>query len=214
MNKQKGLMIVVLLAVAAAFYFGASWYRNKEVEQTDIATSQNAERLVRPYSPSKGPEAAKVTVVEFYDPECEACARFSTSVKQIMSEFDGKVRFVARYMPFHKNSVYAASVLEAARKQGKYWEAMELAFEKQPEWASHEAPRPELLVPIMLTLGLNGEQLKSSMEDAEIKSRIQQDQMDGAALGVRATPTFFVNGKVLPKLGYPELRAAIQAALN
>jgi len=214
MKNAKYLMLGVGGVLIVAFIVGAYWYQNREQKETQARTDQHSEILVRSYHPTLGPENAKVTVVEFFDPECEACRAVYPLVKDVMKKHHGKVRLVLRYMPFHQNSVYAGSVLEAARKQGKYWEALELIFEKQPEWASHQNPKPELLLEYMKTLGLNIDAIKASLEDGEVKSKIQQDQQDGMQIGVRGTPMFFVNGKPLARIGYNELNAAIEEERN
>lgn len=170
--------------------------------------------LVRPYSPSQGPEQAAVTIVEFFDPECESCRAMYPIVKQVLSEFDGKVRLVIRYMPLHQNSVYAASLLEAARAQNKYWEYLEVVMLRQPEWASHSAPRPDLLLTYAPQVGLNADQLKAAASDPQVRMRITQDERDGNQLGANRTPTFFINGAPLMRLGYEELRDAVRAALQ
>jgi protein-disulfide isomerase len=117
-------------------------------------------------------------------------------------------------MPLHQNSAYAASLLEAARAQNRYWEYLDIVMARQPEWASHTAPRPDLLMAYAPSAGLNIEQLRIATTDPEITSRIRQDEADGRALGVNGTPTFFINGKMLPQLGYALLRAAIEAELE
>lgn len=213
MKFDKYLMLGISACLITIFLLAAYWYRNQERKEANTRTMKNADLLVRSYSPSLGPSDATVTIVEFFDPECEACRAFFPIVKSLLNEFPGKVRLVLRYMPFHKNSMYAATVLEAARKQGKYWEALELMFARQPEWASHHAPRPELLTGYMKSLSLNMDALGASLEDMEPKSKIQQDQQDGTQLGVTGTPTFFVNGKLLQRLDPEELRTAIKDAL-
>lgn len=170
--------------------------------------------LQRPYSPTLGAEQAKVTVVEFLDPECESCGAMFPIVKRVMAEFDGQVKLVIRYMPLHQNAVYASSLLEAAREQNKYWEFLEIMMLRQPEWASHAAPRPELLLTYAPMVGLNVDQLKAAAASPEIRMRITQDEQDGNALGANRTPTFFINGRPLMRLGYNELRDAIQAQLR
>jgi protein-disulfide isomerase len=170
--------------------------------------------LVRPYSPTLGPEQAAVTIVEFFDPECESCAAMHPIVKQVMSEFDGKVRLVVRYMPLHQNAVYAASLLEAARAQNKYWEYLEIMMLRQPEWASHAAPRPDLLLTYAPLVGLNVDQLKTAASDPQVRLRISQDERDGTQLGANKTPTFFINGAPLMRLGYADLRNAVRSALQ
>lgn len=214
MKKDKYLIIGILAVAVVGFFVATRWYKGSEKKRLEQITAGKKEPLVRPHSPRLGPDTASVTIVEFFDPECESCRAFYPAAKQVLKEFDGKVQLVLRYMTFHKNSGYAVGILEGARRQGKYWEALELLFARQPEWASHHAPKPELLVVYMKELGLDIEQLKASAEDSEVKSRILQDKDDGMLLGVRGTPTFFVNGKLLPRLGYQELRSAIQEALD
>ena len=170
--------------------------------------------LVRPYSPTMGAEQARVTVVEFFDPECESCSAMFPIVKQVMAEFDGQVKLVIRYMPLHQNAAYASSLLEAARLQNKYWEYLELVMLRQPEWASHTAPRPDLLLTYAPMVGLNVDRLKADAASQEIRMRITQDEQDGNALGANRTPTFFINGRPLMRLGYKELREAIQSQLQ
>lgn len=213
MKVSKPLLVAVATVLVAAFVAGASWYRGRENATINDAAA-TGDRLVRPYSITQGPANAPVTMVEFFDPECESCRAMYPIVKQVMAEFDGRVRLVIRYMPLHQNSVYAATLLEAARAQNKYWEYLEIVMARQPEWASHGAPRPDLLMTYAPMAGLNVEQLRVATTDPQVKARIQQDEADGIALGANRTPTFFINGRMLPQLGYQPLRAAIQAALD
>jgi len=170
--------------------------------------------LVRPHSPAMGPAQAPVTIVEFLDPECESCRAMYPIVKQLMTEFDGRVRLVMRYMPLHGNAVYASSLLEAARTQNKYWEFLEIMMARQPEWASHAAPRPDLLLTYAPMVGIDVDRLKADASDPQVRIRILQDQTDGQSLGVTGTPTFFINGRELMRLSYGDLRAAIQSQLQ
>lgn len=210
MKVSKPLLAGVAVVLVAAFVFGASWYRGRESTPADESGAQ----LVRPYSITQGPADAPVTIVEFFDPECESCRAMYPIVKQVMAEFDGRVRLVIRYMPLHQNSTHAATLLEAARAQNKYWEYLEIVMLRQPEWASHSAPRPDLLMTYAPMAGLDVEQLRLAATNPELTSRIQQDEADGIALGANRTPTFFINGRVLPRLGYAPLRSAVEAELR
>ncbi|MGE0865969.1 MAG: DsbA family protein [Vicinamibacterales bacterium] len=214
MQINKFVMGGVAVALVAVFVIAANWYRSEEATQAEQTASQGSDRLVRPHSPTLGPADAPVTLVEFLDPECEACGAMHPIVKQLMGEFDGRVRLVVRYMPFHQNSAYAASLLEGAREQNKYWELMDVIFARQPEWAAHDAPRPDLLATYARNLGLDMTRLGVTGTSAETERRIRQDAEDGQALGVTRTPTFFVNGTPLPQIGYEPVRAAIAAALK
>src|SRR5690606_25364571 len=106
----------------------------------------DADLFVRPHSPVYGNSIARVTVVEWFDPECEACRIVHPIFKNIIAQYKDRVRFVLRYMPYHRNSLYAASVLEEAREFKKFDQAMDILFAKQREWGDHHHPRPELIV--------------------------------------------------------------------
>jgi protein-disulfide isomerase len=175
----------VAAAVVAVFIIAASRYPQAPpapatTSQPAPASSAGAE-LSRPYSPTLGPPTAGVTIVEFLDPECESCAAMHPIMKHVLKEFDGRVRLVVRYMPLHRNSVYASSLLEAAREQDKYWELMDAFFARHSEWASHHAPRPDLLSAYAAQIGLDLQRLNTSAAAAEVARRIAQDASDGRA---------------------------------
>src|ERR1044072_9901520 len=117
MRKEIKILALIGILVAVAAVVVANYYREaKQRERVTAATADD--RLVRPDSPTLGRADAPVTLVEFLDPECESCGAFSPTVKKILKDYDGKVRLVVRYMPFHPNAVLAASYTEAAGEQG------------------------------------------------------------------------------------------------
>ena len=202
----------------------ANYYREaKQRERTPTATADN--RLVRPDSPTLGPADAPVTIVEFLDPECESCGAFSPVVKKILKDYDGKVRLVVRYMPFHPNSRLAASYTEAAGEQGKYWEMQELLFRRQPEWgeihghgaqvaAARREPATVLFDRYAAELGLDVERVRAAVAENRYASKVERDMKDGQGLGVAKTPSFFVNGRMLMRFGEAPLRALIEEELK
>ena len=117
-------------------------------------------------------------------------------------------------MPFHKNSLYAAAVLEEAWELGKFKEALSIMFQRQPEWARHGAPRPDLIPVLLEPLGIPKEKLERTYVIQKHSAKITLDEEDRLKVGVRATPTFFVNGELLSELGDEPLRAAINKALR
>lgn len=214
--------MAITVVVIIGGIIGASYYRGS-VQQVPVNKPNIAENLVRPDSPSLGPADAKVTVVEFLDPECESCAAFAPQVKSLLKEFDGKVRFVVRYMPLHSNAKLAAQYTEAAGEQGKYWEMQEKLFAKQSEWgerhgAGHQdTPTP----PVSLLfekyageLGLNVQQLNAAAGNPKYAEKAERDLNDGRALGVRQTPTLFVNGRKLARLSVQDLRTLVNEELS
>lgn len=212
--KSRPQIILFSLAIAGlVFWLGAYMYTNSKHVHLDAKGTGVEAPYVRDYSPSIGPLDAPVTLVEFLDPECESCRHFYPIVKRIMADYPNKIRLVIRYAPFHGNSKLAIGILEAAKIQGKYWEALELIFKYQPEWGSHHNPRPDLLWNYLPELGIDMTKLRSDAKGVEIIQIIEQDSKDLQELNVRATPTFFINGKQLQKFSEEGLREAIASEL-
>ncbi len=183
-------------------------------QQSFSVVPPSQDTLIKSHSPILGSFSAKVTIVEFLDPECEACSAMFPHTKAVLKEFGEKVRLVIRYMPFHPNSLLAANILEGARAQNKYWEAMALLFENQPEWAGHQAPRPDLIPEILKPLKLDMKKIMQEANDGRFTEQIKIDQADGKRAGVSRTPTFFINGQRLEQMGYEPLRDAVASQLE
>ncbi len=215
MRNNKKMIFITIIVMALGFGIGAYLYKSVQSENLKFMATKNAETFVREHSPKLGPKDAPVYLVEFLDPECESCRRFYPAVKKLIADNPGKIRLVVRYTPFHGNSKFVIGILEAARMQGKFWETLELVFRYQPTWGSHHNPQPELLWHLLPEIaGLDIERIKTDMKDPKIADIIAQDVADGKALGVRATPTFFVNGKLLERFGYEFLKQMIEKELQ
>lgn len=226
MSKEVKILAAVAGAVIIIAVVGAALYRNSIQGERVTTGSGNsstiAETLVRPDSPVLGAADAPVTLVEFLDPECEACAAFAPVVKKILAQYDGKVKLVVRYMPLHPNSLRAASLTEAAGEQGKYWQMQELLFQKQSEWGERHGAPPAaqpanvsaLFEKYAMELGLDLEKINAALKENRYKEKLDRDLRDGRALGVRQTPTFFVNGRRLVRFGEADLRALIEDELK
>lgn len=166
----------------------------------------NAAALVKFHSPSVGPVDAKVTIVEFLDPSCEACRAYYPLVKAVMAEHPGKVRLVLRYAAFHQGSDTVVKILEAAKTQGLYWQSLEAVFQSQPVWADHGNPQVERVWDFLQPIGLDVEKARRDMQNPAIAAILAQDMADVTALKVERTPTFYVNGKPLLVMGEKGLR--------
>jgi protein-disulfide isomerase len=209
MKKEIKILVLIGGIVIVAAVVAASYYRSA-VQHERAPTTQ----LVRPDSPTFGPADAPVTLVEFLDPECESCRAFNPTVKQILNDYTGRVRLVVRYMPFHHNSVLAATVTEAAGEQGKYWEMQDMLFRRQPLWGERREPQTDLFIRYAAELGLDLERLRSSMAQTRHAEKVERDRQDGQSLGVVRTPTFFVNGRRLARFSEQDLRSLINEELN
>ena len=195
----------LILAFALAIFV----YESRQAAKY-AAAAHNAPPFVRDYSQSLGPEDARVVIVEFFDPGCETCRAFAAPVKELVESHAGRVRLVLRYAAFHQGSDTIVKALEAARRQGKYWETLQLLYDKQPQWADHHHPRPDAMWAFFPSLGLDTAQMKEDMRDQEIVDILRQDTADGYALNVRKTPTFIVNGVPLQRFGLRELQELVR----
>jgi protein-disulfide isomerase len=194
--------------------FASSSYKGQQAEQFGFMAQKNASTFVRNHSPTLGSDDAKVHLVEFMDPACETCAAFSPFVKQMMDANPGKIRLVLRYAPFHQGSDYFVKILEAARKQGKYWETLDVMYKSQRYWASHHDPQPQRIWQFLPMAGLDIERIKTDMNDPAITELIKQDLADSRTLNVRRTPGFFVNGQPLQTFGYQQLQELVQSEIR
>ena len=208
---RRGLILSVL-ALGVAGFAGATWFANRPgpVAEAEPVAPELADAMIRFYSPILGPADAPVTIVEFFDPACEACRAFHPIVKDIMAEHGEAVRVVIRYTPFHgAASEEAIRVLEAARMQDVYVPVLEAVLREQPRWASHGAPAPGLILQVAATAGLDAEAARSQMLAPGVVAILNQDRADVETVGLRQTPTFFVNGKPLDPFGEAELRRLV-----
>lgn len=196
--KNKTIAIVgAIIVVVASFVISSSLYKKSQEERLGFLAQENAKLFAPDYAPVYGDPNAKVVLTEFLDPECESCRMFYPKVKELLKMYEGRLKLVVRYAAFHRNSVHAIRVLEATRKQNKYWESLDIMFRYQPAWADHHNPQPQLVFQYLPEVGVDVDKLKKDMDDPEIVKIIEQDAKDLKALNVRGTPTFFVNGKPL-----------------
>lgn len=204
-----------LTIVIIAFIVFSQAFHKSEVELANELVIANKELLIRAHAPTLGRSGAPVTVVEFFDPECESCREFNPVMKSFLMEYEDKIQLVMRYAPFHPNSKLAIKILEAARKQNLYWETLDALFKGQPEWGSHHAPRPELMWKFIAEVeGLNVAQVRKDLDDPVTEEIIRQDIEDGQILGIKMTPTFFVNGEPLTVFGAEPLRELIERRIE
>lgn len=211
--KQKTVFIVALAALLLAFIIGTLVYMaNKETQASRLPDAKLA-ALGRLHSPILGKFDAPVVIVEFLDPACGTCAAFYPLVKEIMAANPGKIRLVLRYAPFHNGSDKVVAVLEAARKQGKFWPALEALLKTQAEWAPNHTAQVDLVWKPLESVGLDLERVRTDMLAPEVSRVISQDIEDAKTLNVKQTPEYFVNGRPMPSFGEAQLRRLIDDAL-
>jgi protein-disulfide isomerase len=212
MNK-KALFISVALVLVVTFIAAATLFNNQKNTTENAFVIENINALERVGAPIKGPQSAKVTIVEFFDPACRTCNTFHPLVTKLIKQYPGKVKVMMRYAPLHKGSDQVVKLLEAAHLQGQFWPVLEKLFETQQQWVVNHVSKPRRAQALLKTLSLDNEQLKADLGSAAVKDAIQQDLQDGATLNVRATPEFFVNGKPMPSFSYQQLSQLVAEAV-
>ena len=212
--KQRTLFIASSVILLLMFIVGTLLYTAQKKNEAAQLADANRAALVRMHSPTLGKEDAPVVIVEFLDPACETCRAFYPLVKQMMAANPDRIRLVLRYAPFHNGSDKVLAVLIAARKQGKFWPALEALLATQAYWAPHHTAQIALVWQHLDGLGLDLEKLRADMNAPEIGPMIAQDLDDARTLNVTKTPEFFVNGKPLPSFGYEPLKSLVDDALN
>lgn len=213
--KKQAIFGGAAVALLAVFVVAAGMYRGKGAERVEQAAEEQALELAPAHSMSFGDENAKVTIVEFFDPACETCAKFHKPVKQLLAARGDRVRVVLRYLPLHHGSEDVARMLEASRLQGRFNEVLEVMFASQRQWASHHHPQPEALWQIIPAAGvdIDMERLRADAGELSIASVVQNDIEAAAALGIRKTPGFLVNGKPLPSFGLQQLVTLVDSEI-
>jgi len=212
--KKNQIVVLSGIVLVIIFILGSFLVKDRRQESLSSLARNNADALIREHSPVLGDPAAKVTITEFMDPACETCRAFDPFIKQMLAAYPGKLKLVVRYAPLHAGADYMCAVLEASKRQGKYWETRQLMYDTQPQWTEHHTARPELLWKHLPRIGLNVDQLKTDANDPAIARLIQQDMADARTLSVTKTPGFFVNGKPLIRFGYEQLQALVEGELR
>ena len=211
--KQKTLFLVASILLLVGFAAGMFIYNQQQQEAANQLAAANRAALLRMHAPSLGKADAPVVIVEFLDPACETCAAFYPRVKELMAAHPDKIRLVLRYAPFHPGSDKVVAVLEAARRQDKFWPALEALLANQNGWTQNHTAYADRTWKYLDGLGLKMEQMAFDITAPEIAGVIEQDLADARSLKVTKTPEFFVNGKPLPSFGFAQLQALVEQAL-
>ena len=141
-------------------------------------------------SPWTGNKSAPVTIIEFTDFECPFCASVQSTLKQLLEQYPNQIRLVFKNYPlgFHRNARKAHLAAMCAEEQRKFWPYRYHLFGNQ------KALKKEDLLRYAEGFGLNMEPFERCLEGEKYSGLLQKDYEQGLLLGVRGTPTFFVNG--------------------
>ena len=230
---KKILPFIIILAVLGVA-LGSAWYMqhsSKETAKPLPATPTNsstssaapapvASNAVPGAEPAHklGPDSAPVHLEEFGDFQCPPCGLFHPILEEMKHQFGDQLQVTFREFPLapaHQHAIAAASAAEAAGLQGKFWEMHDLLYEHQKDWKDAFDVRP-IFEGYAKQIGINVDRYKQDVDGDQVGRRITQDGNRGHSLGVKGTPTVFLNGREVPFESLPadKLKVLIQLELN
>lgn len=161
-------------------------------------------------SPVKGEKGAPVTIVEFSDFQCPYCSRLQPTLREVLKTYPKDVKLVYKDFPlsFHKQAKNAAKAARAAGEQGKYWEMHDLIFEKYNKLTE------EMFKEFASKLGLEMEKFTADFTGNKYDELIQEDMSLAQRVGVRGTPTLFLNGRRMTGRSLDDFKHEIDNALK
>lgn len=233
-NSNSSLPLIIIGLVLIAALAGAWWLFNRNTNPTRTATNtsgaanstanrtpNNANNVLGAQPPNLlGSPNATVTVEEFADFQCGACASVHPRVKELTSLYGSRIKFIFRNYPLaipaHDKAYNAAVAAEAAGLQGsnKFWEMQNLLFTNQQVWTANPDYR-RIWEGYASQIGLDVEKFKADMAGLNTKARVDADMQRGRALNLSSTPTIFVNGQSIPfeQMTVETMRQIIDAEL-
>ncbi|MFG2063109.1 DsbA family protein [Micromonospora sp. NPDC048871] len=202
------VILVMIVGIAVNRNIGRPAASGAPVDEA-VLVREDSHRL------STAPDG-KVTLVEFLDFECEACRAVHPSITEILDTHQGRITFVVRYFPIssHPNAELAARAAQAAAEQGRFPQMYAALFDNQEQWGHQNTPQTDRFVGYARDLGLDVDRFRQDLDAPATARRVAADRADGETVGVRGTPTFFLNGRELTGVRtQSDMIAAIDAAL-
>jgi protein-disulfide isomerase len=207
--------IIVALVAAIAIGSGAFLYQRKRAANTPAKVSKTETDTSGKIVHILGPENAPVTIEEFGDFQCPPCGKLSEPINQLQKKFNLRVIYRNFPLPNHKWAKDAACAAESAGRQGKFWQMHDLLYREQAVWSQSSDARA-LFQAYAAMLQLDFSKFKEDMDDPEVQRQIETDHERGVAIGVKTTPTIFLNNEAVPppQLMPEEFPKAVEAAVN
>jgi protein-disulfide isomerase len=202
-SKTKPVLVIMVAIVAAGIVALYLSRQGTNAETKDAAASSSTSTPVT--SPGggriRGAADAPVTLTEYGDYQCPTCGLYHPIVNELLSRYQGKLKLEFHHFPLvtaHPNAMAAALAAEAAGDQGKFWEMNDIIFEHQNDWSRSPAAQT-IFLQYALQIGLDSNRFMQAMKSPETQERVLADVRRGNDI-VKGTPTFLVNGTVIPDL--------------
>jgi protein-disulfide isomerase len=199
---------VIVSLIAVVLIGGSVWYSSRVSESNNEGITFSAN--------IKGNQEAAVTLTEYSDFQCPACAAFYFKVEEVLSKYPNDVKLEYKHFPLmsiHPYAEPAARAAEAAAQQGKFFEFADLLFKNQTTWS--KSPNPTtVFYKYAEELGLDIELFKRHHNASVVRDRVKEGFNEAVNLGLTGTPTFYLNGEKMEFETYEEFDALIEAAVN
>lgn len=179
---------IIIGLVTVVLFGGAIWYSSSVNEKNN----EGVEIITH----VKGNPDAAVTLVEYSDLQCPACASYYPVVKEVVEQYEDDIRFEYKHfpLPIHPYALQAGVAAEAAGQQGKFFEFHDMLFENQSAWSNSPTPNA-LFAQYAEELELDMDMFRRHTNSTLLRDKVRDEMAEGRALGVNSTPTFFLNGE-------------------
>jgi protein-disulfide isomerase len=207
--------IIVGLAAALAVGGGVFLYQRKRAENAPAKVSKTEAEPSGKVVHTLGPEDAPVTLEEFGDFQCPPCGKLSEPINQVQKKYNIRVIYRNFPLPNHRWAKDAAYAAEAAGKQGKYWQMHDVLYREQAVWSQSTDART-LFKAYAGMIQLDLDRFGKDVESPDVQQQVEMDSHRGAAIGVKTTPTVFLNNQAVPpdQLSPDEFAKAVEAAIQ
>ena len=206
------IFLVVMAGVVALAAFASKGAPLQAAPATSVPALSATDHV-------RGKADAAVSVIEYGDFQCPACAAYESVMRQLTQEYGDRVAFSFRNFPLtqiHANALSSCEAAEAGGMQGAYWKMYGLLYAKQNDWskASPASVAENFYVGYAQSLGIDAGKFRADMGSAAVRDKIRADIASANAARVDHTPTFFVNLKQIPNpKSYEDFKVIIDAAL-
>src|SRR5437868_11804824 len=189
--------IIVLVVAAIAVGSGVFLYQKKRPTNAAPTTAKAEPDAPGQLVHTLGPGKASVTLEEFGDFQCPPCGHLSELINQLQKQYNLRVIYRNFPLAMHAHAKEAAYAAEAASKQGKFWPMHDLLFREQAVWSKSPDAR-SLFYAYAGMLLLDLDRFKKDMDSPEVQQQIELDEHRGTVIGVKTTPTVFLNNEAIP----------------
>lgn len=184
-GNNKVIITIIVVALTIAAVVGVRWY----------ASNQNVDTVS---GRMKGNAEAAIKIVEFIDFQCPACAQGAKMLNARIKQHPDKIHLEMKYYPLkmHAHAFLSSRFAECSARQQKFWEYHDKLIYSQDEWSKVVNPFPNFQQ-MAQEVGLDLDQLQKCLGDTKIDKIINEHKEEGRSLGVRSTPTYFVNDEMV-----------------